>query len=76
MSFQELPNELQDFILKLSREPPTFEMWLGSINTILMDTHQIQIGDLPDQPFIDFYDEGLDPHDVVDIMLEDEFIFI
>ena len=75
MSFQELPNELQDFILKLSREPPTFDQWMESINTILMETHQIEVGDLPDQPFVDYHEEGLEPQDVVNIMLEDEFFF-
>jgi len=73
---QELPNELKQVIWKLSREPPTFEQWMRAINDILMETYQVEVGDLPDQPFVDYHEEGLEPQDVVDIMVEDEFIFM
>jgi hypothetical protein len=72
---QELPNELKQVIWKLSSETP-FERWMRAINTILVETHQVEIGDLPDQPFVDYHEEGLEPQDVVNIMLEDDFIFM
>ena len=72
---QELPNELKETIWKLSRETP-FERWMRDINTILMETYQVEVGDLPDQPFVDYHEEGLEPQDVVNIMIEDEFIFM
>jgi hypothetical protein len=72
---QQLPNELKQVIWKLSRETP-FERWMRAINDILMETYQVEIGDLPDQPFVDYHEEGLEPQDVVNIMIEDEFIFM
>jgi len=53
----------------------TFEQWMRAINTILMNTHQVEIGDLPDQPFVDYHEDGLEPQDVVKIMVEEDFIF-
>ena len=72
---QELPNELKQVIWKLSQRPPTFNEWMDSINTILWNTHEVEVGDLPDQPFVDYHEEGYTPRDVVDIMLEDAFLF-
>jgi hypothetical protein len=50
-------------------EMATFEEWLDTINAILMDAHGVEIADLADEPFVDYYDDGLEPHDVVDIMV-------
>jgi hypothetical protein len=72
---QELPNELKQVIWKLSQRPPSFNEWMDSINTILWNTHEVEVGDLPDQPFVDYHEEGLEPQDVVDIMIEDAFLF-
>jgi hypothetical protein len=47
----------------------TFEEWLNTINEILMDTHGVEVCDLADEPFVDYYDDGLEPRDVVDIMV-------
>ena len=71
---QQLPIELKQVIWKLSR-PPTFEEWMDSINTILWDTHRVVVSDLPDEPFVDYYEDSLTPQDVVDIMVEDAFLF-
>lgn len=69
---RELPNDIQILIWELSRETP-FEEWFRTINEILINTHGVEVGDLPDHPFIDYHEEGLEPQDVVDIMLEDIF---
>lgn len=53
----------------------TFEAWLDSINTILFETHGVEVEDLADEPFMDYYDDGLEPRDVVDIMLESALVF-
>jgi hypothetical protein len=56
-------------------EMATFEAWLDSINTILFETHGVEVEDLADEPFMDYYDDGLEPRDVVDIMLESALVF-
>jgi hypothetical protein len=71
---RELPNELKQVIWKLSRRP-TFDEWMDFINTILVNTHNVEIGDMSDQPFMDYYEEGYEPQDVVDIMIEDALFF-
>ena len=73
---QQLPTDLIKAVWKLTQEPPTFEEWMASINTILMNTYELEVGDLPDQPFIDYHEDGLEPQAVVDIMLDDELIFL
>jgi hypothetical protein len=73
---QQLPTDLVKAVWKLAQEPPTFEEWMVSINTILTNTYELEVSDLPDQPFIDYHEEGLEPQAVIDIMLDDNFIFL
>jgi hypothetical protein len=53
----------------------TFEEWLDTVNAILMDVHGVEISDLADEPFVDYYEDGLEPRDVVDIMVESALVF-
>lgn len=54
----------------------TFEDWLNTINVILMDAHGVEIADLADEPFVDFYEDGLEPHEVVNIMVNGALSFL
>jgi len=45
-----------------------FENWMKNINARLFSDYGCTIGDLPDEPFRDYYDEGLTPKNVVEIM--------
>jgi len=54
----------------------TFEEWLNTINVILMDAHGVEVIDLADEPFVDYYDDGLEPQDVVDIMVDGALSFL
>jgi hypothetical protein len=49
---------------------PSFNSWMKSINTILFNKTGFEISDLPDEPFRDFYDDGLVPSEVVNIMVD------
>ena len=59
-----LPDPVCPSAPKKSRESP-FESWMSSINSILFDTHGVNVGDLPDEPFMDYFEEGLGPCDVM-----------
>ena len=48
----------------------SFNSWMKSINTILLNKTGFEISDLPDEPFRDFYDDGLLPIEVVNIMVD------
>jgi hypothetical protein len=72
---RDLPTDIKKLIWEMSQETP-FEQWMNAINTLLVDTHGVQVGDVPDQPFVDLYEEGLEPQDVVSIIINDMmFIF-
>ena len=47
----------------------TFESFMQIVNALLYADTGFVISDLPDEPFYDYYDDGLEPKDVVEIML-------
>jgi len=47
-----------------------FDIWISTINDLLVDNHGFILEDLPDEPFRDYHDEGLSPKDVVKIMMD------
>ena len=47
-----------------------FKNWLENINALLFADYGFVIEDLPDEPFRDYYDEGLTPKNVVEIMAD------
>jgi hypothetical protein len=53
-----------------------FTKWLSVVNTNLFAEIKLQIPDLPDEPFRDYYDDGLEPHEVVDIMIIRNAVFV
>ena len=46
-----------------------FESWMSNVNALLFADTGFVIPDLPDEPFRDYYDDGLFPKDVVEIMI-------
>ena len=42
---------------------------MSNVNDILLDETGFMIPDLPDEPFYDYFDEGMIPSDVVKIMI-------
>ncbi len=46
-----------------------FETWFNTINNILYSECGLHIQDFPDQPYTDYYDDGLTCQEVVDVML-------
>jgi len=46
----------------------TFNQWLAQVNALLYDKYGVNIGDLPDEPFQDFFMEGIEPVTMVDTM--------
>jgi len=56
--------------LKLkSKITMSFESWIRDINALLFKSNGYSIESLPDEPFQDYYHDGLLPNDVVEIML-------
>lgn len=49
-----------------------FECWMHEVDTTTWDRAGISTHDLPDQPFRDYWDSGLNPAEVVEQVLEDE----
>jgi hypothetical protein len=47
----------------------SFETWMDYINYLLFVRHGFEIKDLPDEPFMDYYDDGMTHDEVVDIMV-------
>ena len=58
------------------RDLMTFLQWLAHINTILRAKYGFDIGDLPDEPFYDYYDDNLTPGQVVDIMIQNNMCLV
>ena len=65
-----LPSIAQEMIWNLALDP-TFESWMESINNLLLATHGVEVSDMPDEPFRDYYDDNLTHEEVVTIMVED-----
>lgn len=53
-----------------------FNKWLATVNAVLFSEIRLQIPDLPDEPFRDYYDDGLEPKEVVEIMIERNAVFV
>ena len=53
-----------------------FTKWLAAVNANLFAEIRLQIPDLPDEPFRDYYDDGLEPQEVVAIMIDRNSIFV
>jgi len=47
----------------------TFESFMKTVNALLFADTGFVISDLPDEPFYDYYDDGLIPKEVVEIMI-------
>ena len=47
----------------------SFETWIQYINYLLFSRHGFSIQDLPDEPFMDYYDDGLTHDEVTDIII-------
>ncbi len=52
-----------------------FENWMNQINNNLVTQYEVRISDLPDEPFWDFFEDGLEPQEVVKIMIENASVF-
>jgi hypothetical protein len=48
----------------------TFTNWIAQIDEILFAKWEVRLSDLPDESFMDYYDERLSPEEVVNIMIE------
>ena len=53
-----------------------FTEWLSHINTVLRAEHGFDIGDLPDEPFYDYYEDNLTPDQVVGIMIQNNMCLV
>ena len=53
-----------------------FNKWLATVNALLFADIRLQIPDLPDEPFRDYYDDGLEPQEVVAIMIDHNVVFV
>jgi hypothetical protein len=53
-----------------------FTKWLATVNALLFAEIRLQIPDLPDEPFRDYYDDGLEAQEVVAIMIDRNSIFV
>jgi hypothetical protein len=53
-----------------------FNTWLSHINTALYAKHGFDIGDLPDEPFYDYYEDNLTPDQVVGIMIQNNMCLV
>ena len=53
-----------------------FNKWLATVNALLFAEIRLQIPDLPDEPFRDYYDDGLEAQEVVAIMIDRNSIFV
>jgi hypothetical protein len=53
-----------------------FTVWLSHINTVLRAKHGFDIGDLPDEPFYDYYEDNLTPDKVVGIMIQNNMCLV
>jgi hypothetical protein len=47
-----------------------FDTYMSTINNILISDYMTDIQDFPDEPFMDYYDDGLTCGEVVDIMMD------
>jgi len=45
-----------------------FKCWIAKVNDILFADTGFVLSDLPDEPFRDYYEDRLQPHNVVNIM--------
>ena len=45
-----------------------FETYMTTINSLLLLNYNMEVQDLPDEPFMDYYDDGLTCTEVVKIM--------
>ena len=45
-----------------------FKTYMATINRLLLLNYNMEVQDFPDEPFIDYYDDGLTCDEVVDIM--------
>ncbi len=52
-----------------------FENWMNQINNNLVTQYEVRISDLPDEPFWDFFEDGLEHQEVVKIMIENASVF-
>jgi hypothetical protein len=66
---RDLPNDIKQVIRKLSTEL-TFTDWMGEIDHNLVSMIGQTVSDLPDEPFTDFYEEGMTPLQVAETMIE------
>jgi hypothetical protein len=48
---------------------------MNQINNNLVTQYEVRISDLPDEPFWDFFEDGLEPQEVVNIMIENASVF-
>ena len=53
-----------------------FNKWLATVNALLFAEIRLQIPDLPDEPFRDYYDDGLEAREVVAIMIDRNSVFV
>jgi hypothetical protein len=47
-----------------------FTNWIAKIDEILFAKWEVRLTDLPDESFMDYYDERLSPEEVINIMIE------
>lgn len=47
-----------------------FTNWIAKIDEILFAKWEVRLADLPDESFMDYYDERLSPEEVINIMIE------
>ena len=45
-----------------------FETYMATINRLILSSCNMEVQDFPDEPFMDYYDDGLTCAEVVEIM--------
>lgn len=48
-----------------------YDLWLGQVDRAVVQHFGVGIDDLPDQPYMDFFEDGYAPSDVVEALLEE-----
>jgi hypothetical protein len=48
-----------------------YDLWLESVDYCVQDTAGVSVFDLTDQPFRDWFEDGIHPQEAADLALED-----
>jgi hypothetical protein len=49
----------------------SFVEWMKKVNRVVVSVAGLSVRDLPDQPFREWFDEGMDAHEAAELTLED-----